>query len=412
MNSDRNTTSFPVVNPSRAEPIAGSVIDWLETMKASPTEYRMSEGAEATIFTSCFALFILDLFRETDNFTDEEKERWISHIQSCQDEKSGYFKPQTSLHKDQERSWHQLTCFCLSALGILDSEPRFPLRFLERWPTADEVRRYLSEQGCHEGKGGSGNKAMFLGIFLTYEYERTGEENYRSGIDAWFDSHDEHQNSSGFWGNDRQSRYIHGLQNGFHQFVVYFYWNRPLQRLERIIDVALLTQDRDGFFAPTPGGNGCYDYDAIHTLVMAHRLSEYRRRDIEACLERAAAALRTNQNADGGFCQSSKPIATCLDIVRHVPIFFSGHHPYLWYYRLRKTFGCLIRRNTSTLTGWTRKGRRWTDSNLWDTWFRCLALAEIGTIIPFQPDMGLRNARFHKAIGLGHFSSTRSDKGK
>jgi hypothetical protein len=290
----------------------------------------------------------------------------------------------------------------LSALGVLDSKPRFPLRFIERWKTPDDVREYLLEQDCHEGKGGSGNKAMFLAIFLTYEYEITGKENYRSCLDAWFDFHDKHQNSYGFWGSDRQSHYIHGLQNGFHQFVIYFYWKKSLRHLDKIVDVAMLAQDRDGFFAPTPGGDGCYDYDAIHTLVMAHRLSEYRRQDIEACLKRAAMAIRTNQNTDGGFCQSIKPITLCSDILRDIPRIFSGHSPYLWYYRARKTLGVFLRNDKLILTGWTRKGRKWTDSDLWDTWFRCLALAEIETIIKPQADE-VKKTRFHQTIGLGYF---------
>ena len=82
--------------------LAESVLSWLETMKISPTEYKMNEMSDGTIFTSCFALFILDLFRQTDAFAHEHKEQWISHIQSYQDKKDGYFKPKERLHKDQE----------------------------------------------------------------------------------------------------------------------------------------------------------------------------------------------------------------------------------------------------------------------------------------------------------------------
>ena len=391
---------------------AESVIDWLRTMKVSPTEYKMNETADASIFTSCFALFILDLFREVDKFTDEEKERWISHIQSFQDEKDGYFKPTTTRHEDPEHDLHQLTCFCLSALGILNAEHRFPLRFLERWQTPDDVQRYLSAQGCHEARPTSGNKAMFLGIFLTYEYERTREKKYLENINAWFDFHDNCQNSHGLWGKDRQSYYYHGLQNGLHQFMIYLYWNRPPRHLNRIIDTALAVQDRNGFFAPLPGGEACHDFDTIHSLIMGYRMSDYRREDIIISLSRAATALCANQNADGGFCQSKKTLLNYSDILRHIPFCLSGNNPYLWYFRFRKIVGILLRKEFAICTSWTREGRAWNESNLWDTWFRCLALAEIETIVPSQPDMGLRNARFHKTIGLGHFSSTRGDKGK
>ncbi|MCU0918036.1 MAG: glycosyltransferase, partial [Planctomycetes bacterium] len=252
-------------SPRPGDSISGAVLRWLRTMQVSATQYKMNETADATIFTSCFALFILHLFRETDKFTAAEKAQWVAHLQSCQDEADGYFKPPMDLHADRERSWHQLTCFCLSALALLDAEPHFPLGFLRRWPTPESIRGYLEECGCHAGVGGSGNKAMFLAIFLTWEYGRTHDERYRSCLEEWFAWHDAHQNAQGFWGNDRKSRSLHGLQNGFHQFLIYFYWRRRLPRLERIVDVALSTQDRDGFFAPTPGGGGCYDYDAFLT---------------------------------------------------------------------------------------------------------------------------------------------------
>jgi prenyltransferase beta subunit len=396
------TGSQAITQHLPANSVSEAVIQWLRTMRVSATEYKMNETADATIFTSCFALFILHLFRETDKFTEAERSLWVAHVQSYQDMEDGYFKPEVQLHADQERSWHQLTCFCLSALALLNAEPRFPLRFLGRWETPESIHEYLVECGCHTGASGSGNKAMFLAIFLTWEYERTHDERYRSCLEEWFAFHNAHQNAQGFWGRDWKSHSLHGLQNGLHQFMIYFYWQRRLPRLERIIDVALSTQDRDGFFAPTPGGGGCYDYDAIHTLVRAYRISEHRRPDIEACLRRARAALSSNQNHDGGFCLSSKPLTTCLDVVRHGRVYFSGRHPYLWYYRLRRVLSAFLRRKSPIQTGWTCRGRTWTDSNLWDTWFRCLSLAEIETIIPSEHDTGFKNARFHRMVGFGH----------
>jgi prenyltransferase beta subunit len=383
--------------------IAESVIHWLVTMKVSPTEYKMNETADATIFTSCFALFIMDMFRQTDKFTDEGKRQWISYIQSYQDENDGYFKPKESLHNDRERSWYQLTCFCLSALGILGSEPRFPLRFIERWETPDDVKKYLYEEGCHLGNGGSGNKAMFLAIFLTYEYERTGEKHFLDKMNAWFEFHDETQNTSGFWGTDRSSHFLHGLQNGLHQLLVYFYWGIKIKKLKSIVDVALSIQDKDGFFAPTPSGGGCWDYDAVHILANAYQLVDYKRSEITKTLLRAFYAILGNQN--GGFCQSTRRLSGIVDLAKSFPFCFSGKVPYLWYYRLRKTAGVIARRQTEVFTGWTKKPIIWDASNLWDTWFRCLSLAEIANTIPLSDNLGLDKAKFHEMIGLGYFSN-------
>lgn len=82
------------------------VLDWLKTLKipGSFCEYQFSLFSDSTIFCSCFALFILDLFGKMEEFTDQERQNWISYIQSFQNERYGYFEPKQYYHKDKERS--------------------------------------------------------------------------------------------------------------------------------------------------------------------------------------------------------------------------------------------------------------------------------------------------------------------
>ena len=385
------------------EKLKKDVLLWLDSLKVpgSSCRYKFHANADDTIFCSCFALFILDLFRETEKFTQQERQAWISHIRSFQDDKYGYFEPEDYYHQDKERNRHQLTCFCLSALGILGVEPESPLSFVQQWKTPDDVRRYLYDRGCHEGRPGSGNKAMFLAIFLTYEYERTGETHLLDKIDAWFEFHDQAQNENGFWGKDRRSQFFHGLQNGFHQLLVYFYWNRPINRLGTIVDVALRLRDREGFFSPVCSGWPCYDYDAIHVLVNAYHLLDYKRAEITKSLKRAFYAMARIQNEDGGFCQSKRNADGTRDLMKSLLFYIYGKNPYIWYYRLRKSLGTTTRKRSSITTGWTKNGRAWDESNLWDTWFRCLSLAEITKTIELKDAPGLKKTQFHRVLGLG-----------
>lgn len=381
------------------------VLDWLETLRIEghPFRYKFSPATDDTIFCSCFALFTLDLFGETKNFTHEERQSWISRIQSFQNEESGYFEPEKYYHEDKERISHQLTCFCLSALGILGAEPKFPLEFIRQWTTPEDIKIYLYDRGCHEGKPGSGNKAMFLAIFLIFEYERTKQNHLLDKLNAWFEFHNETQNRSGFWGMDIRSHYLHGLQNGLHQLVIYFYWQQEVPKLNKIIDLALMSQDKQGFFAPTPGGEACHDYDAIHILVMACRKTDYRKDEIEACLSRALKALLRTQNSDGGFCQSKCKMTRFVDFFRYIPFYVANNSLYLCYYRMRVCLGVVVKHRNPIYTGWTEKPRFWNESNLWDTWFRCLALAEIAHTIDDKRLEDFRNVTFHKAPGLGYF---------
>ena len=382
-----------------------SVLAWLGSLQIADgcCRHTFSAGADETIFCSCFALFILDLFRETDKFTNEQRQKWISHLRSFQNKEYGYFEPKKFYHQDKERNRFQLTCFCLSALTILGAQPGSPLRFVEQWKTPDDVRAYLSERGCHQGSPGSGNKAMFQAIFLTYEYERVREDHLLDKIDAWFEFHNKTQNRNGFWGAERKSHYLHGLQNGFHQLEIYFYWQRDVPRLERIVDVALMSQDKQGFFSPTPGGEACHDYDALHTLAMAYKTIDYRKSDIEACMRRAFDAIMSTSDDDGGFCQSKYKLTSLADFLRYIPIYCSGRSPYLWYFRARACLVALLKQQTMIHTGWTKEPRSWGQSNLWDTWFRCLTVAEIAHTIDDERMQGFRNVNFHKALGLGYF---------
>lgn len=44
------------------ESLRKRVLDWVVSMQIDSTYFKMNENADYTIFTSCFALFIFDLF--------------------------------------------------------------------------------------------------------------------------------------------------------------------------------------------------------------------------------------------------------------------------------------------------------------------------------------------------------------
>jgi hypothetical protein len=382
-----------------------ATLKWLGRLRRSEEYpvFAFSANSDATIFSTCFAIFNLHLFGRIDSLSPAEKSRWIGRIQEFQNEEHGYFEPSTVFHEDVERNCFQLTCFCLSALDLLGANAKHPLTFVYQWKDADSVANFLIDRGCHKGKGGSGNKAMFLAIFLTYEYERTQDENLLEAINSWFDFHDSHSNPHGFWGQSRNDLHFHGLQNGFHQMVIYEYWKREIPGLERAVDTALRLQDQHGFFSPTPGGSACPDYDAIHLLLIAYRNINYRRADIEKSLRKAFEALFDTCDDNGGFCQSRRRPSSLLDLLRLIPFYVSNGGPYLWYYRLRKCLGVVVKDEPYIYTGWTEIGRTWDESNLWDTWFRCSALAEIANSIELEDNYGFRDTNFHQFIGLGFF---------
>jgi prenyltransferase beta subunit len=387
-----------------AKELKERVLNWVHSMQTGSTCYRLTKFSDSTIFSSCFALFILDLFGEVDAWSQGQRDLWIDYIHSFQDKISGYYLPYDFRGKLHTKRVQQLTCFCLSVLAILGSSPKYELSFLKQWPRSDDIYEYLKAMGCFRGLPETGNMAMFLAIFFTYRHEIRKDESSLELLNAWFYWHERTQNlSTGFWGDSLRNKYYAGFQNAFHQFVIYNYWDRPIPRHKRIADIVLSLQDKDGHFSPIPGGGGCWDYDAADILINCGHKRGYRKEDIESALLRLFFAILRGQNEDGGFCESKKRPSNPTEVLGAMRFVLSNHNLYPMYYRLRSILNVARPRKSMIQTYWTRIGREWGESDLWDTWFRCLTLAEISESIEFNNPLENLNWNFHKFVGLGYF---------
>lgn len=391
--------------------VKDGVFKWMETMRdpGPGFQYRLSRNSGHSIFCACFSLFIMDLFGEVLDMPKTTRNQWVSYIQGFQNQATGYFEPATYFHKDKDRIRHQLTSLCLSALSLLQKRPKYPLKFVEQWKNQAALIEYLSQIGADRGIGGSGNKAMFVAIFLTHEYENTGDERCLALMDAWFDFHDCSQNRHGLWGTRKSNLYYAGLQNGYHQLEVYFYWKRPVAKLDQIVDVVLEIQDNNGLFGPAPGGGPCKDYDAIHILAEVYGKQENKAKNVETALAKALKGVLGCRNEDGGFCRSKLwPAGSQRENVkrfvtgRTMRFIFNGYHPYLWLYRLKIMAFDILRNNSTYVSSWVKGGHPYFVSDIFSTWFRCLALAQIAVCL-YPDDPMVRKLNFQKTIGIGFF---------
>jgi len=384
------------------EQLRDRVIQWVTAQEEDIARFRMNEEADSSIFTTCFALFIFDLFRMVDSWGKHERVKWVDYVRSYQDEETGLFVPTGYNGAYDAKIVHQCTAFCLSALSILNASPTYPLSCCNSWTSADELERYLRENGCFEGRSESGNKAMFCAIFLTYEFERTGQDHYRDRIEDWFKLHDEHQNThTGFWGSKLMNTRYFGFQNALHQFVVYNYHNRTIGHNEKIVDIVLGLQDNRGHCAPMIGGGSCWDYDAVDILIQCGLKHNYRSQEIRRALTTLAHSILAAENDDGGFCETRNRPSSLFALMspRTLRFVLGGGDLRLWQMRFKHM--CINSRRSRAVikTQWTNRARAWSQSNLWDTWFRCLALAEIDAVL----NNGHDRWKFHSSIGLGWF---------
>jgi len=363
-------------------------IAYVDQMRSPESEfhYRLHSMTEPTIFASCFALFFQHLCGETKTWGEGTRTSWLDYLQGFQEKETGLFRDPYSVARVTDSShdilhldW-QLTGFCLGALHALRAEPLYPLNYVALWCDAQYMQKWLDRLDWSRASN-SGNKAMFIAIMLAHELER-GNTAALEGLNVWLDWHDAHADPvTGYWCTTRNGRYFQGMTGFVHQFLVYNYLGRRVRFPERVIDRTLLLQQPDGLFSPALGGGACDDLDAIHTLCHMYHTENYRRETIKAALNKALEGVLANQNPDGGFSWARRHRFSAVDWLKVAFHNARSADPYLVYLSLRHAFSAQRQLKTKLETGWSAVGRDWSQSSLWDTWFRTLAVAEIETVL-------------------------------
>jgi hypothetical protein len=143
---------------------------------------------------------------------------------------------------------------------------------------------------------------------------------------------------------------------------------------DKAADNVAALADEEGHFAPYPGGGGCYDYDAVYILTSAGAGAIDRHKDL---LMRTAQTILSEQNADGGFCESHRlrprSVSNIVRAARHV----MSAQGVARVERLRQSITLFRPKHDRIHTHWSRYSRRWNESDLWDSWFRMLTVARI-----------------------------------
>lgn len=402
---------FPSTVAPETEDLRRRVLAWLETMRMSGHigQFRLNHGSDATVFASCFAVFLRHLFDDLKNLDAEERLSWLGWLQGFQDQTSGLFVDPESVSRTPDRLHdpdhlnQQLTTFCLSAIHALGGRPLYPLRFLEAWKPKDKLIAWLNSLDWHNSWN-SGNKAMFMGIFLIYDGIQGGAPMSLQALEAWFDWHDQHQNpETGFWGAGQRAHYIDGMGGAYHQYLIYNYMKRPINYAERIVDRTLFLQQPDGTYSPFQGGMTCYEMDAVDILVQMYLRNDYRREDIRVALRRVLMGTLRTQNPDGGFCWGRYRPWNLQEYRRLITDFSRHRSFYYWYRNWRAAVVTQLRRKPKLKTGWTSQARDWSESSVFDTWFRSLTIAEICCVLTDMPYAGFP-WKFLSVPGLGWFS--------
>jgi hypothetical protein len=375
----------------------GQLRSFVNSCDAGSSNYKLTPFADATPYARCFAVFILKLLRDPGLPQLEEPltKAILEDIEKVR------------RHKDVEiqgKPYRQLLTFSLSALaGMPSASPKLLDELVaEQLPFCGI--KDLERLGCLSGRPGSGNQAMFMAIFLLHAKDHLAADTGPQ-IEAWVEVHLRSMNRFGFWGGFYGMTHLQ-FQNGYHQHEVLEYLALDNPHLKQTLAAVRGLADHEGHFAPYPGGGGCYDYDAVFMLTPHGHIPDEATRRV---LERTASSLLAEQNPDGGFCESlqvrPRSVAQLAGFIRHA--WAARGNPEALRERLR--YGLTLQRpkHNRIHTHWSRYSRGWNESDLWDSWFRMLALARID--VAMHPEHA-GHWGFIDYPGIGYHPSLRTGK--
>jgi hypothetical protein len=342
---------------------------FIERCRTPAQTFRLTPQAEESTYALCFAIFGMHLLQRPDAL-NEGRELW--HVALRDAIRAAAAKRGTIPMRLEDKPYLQLLAFTLSALSILGTLQRDPLANEVLSVLPRDVEAELRASGALRGVPRSGNHAMFLGILLLHARDHLRMPT-QPDIDRWLELHLQNMNDFGFWGASSSMSHLQ-FQNGYHQYELIEHLGVHTARWSVAADNVASLADAEGHFAPYPGGGGCYDYDAVFMLTGGGAAVASRHRE---SLERTASAILSEQNQDGGFCESHYIRPRSLRNLQRTAAHIAAGRGRARLERLRQGLTLLRPRHDRIHTHWSRYSRRWSESNLWDSWFRMLAVARI-----------------------------------
>lgn len=343
---------------------------FLNLCKSADGEHRLTPVSDPSVFATCFWIFGMHLIQNGDvlaDLRDDLSESIRRAVRAARDVSA-------ASGQLDAKPYCQLLAFSLSALSILKTLPHDPLEDLIVEQLPQEIERDMERLGCFAGMAQSGNQAMFKAVFLLHARDCLGLP-VDDQIQAWVRCHLARMNRFGFWGSNRGMTALQ-FQNGYHQYEILEYLGGLTGETEMAADSVARLADCEGHFAPYPGGGGCFDYDAVFMLTPNGGIPN---QPIAELLKRTTATLLSEQLPDGGFCESlyvrpRSPMNAGRSI-RHVLNALPNTSATLE--RLRYALALQRCKYDRIETHWSSYSRRWNEADLWDSWFRMLALARI-----------------------------------
>lgn len=311
------------------------LFDWVDSFKIDQKTGNytvLRTKAKPSLYGITDMVFNLSIPDQIEAFfsshPNENKEGWISYIQSFQNPDTGWFK-ESLINYGMHFKEHS-TAFSIAALDLLGGRPNHPLKIAERLNTRRKVENWLKKTpewgllywpGSHRG---GGLAASFATLGLDYYPHDKFFEWYFDWLDERADP------EVGFWRlgwihslkKDKLTK--HELGGAVHYYWVYEFIGHPLPYPEKIIDATLRLQNDLGLWDGDV--SYCIDLDAIFCLTRSCRQAGgYREEDIKKALEKYVSyTIPTLNDKKFLFSQyvSAHKLTGCLEALAEVQKFY------------------------------------------------------------------------------------------
>ena len=360
-------------------------------------EYTLTTSSDSSPFTDCFGVFLLHFFGKL-NTIGESKYLLADRIAKGLYEYKSIRENGNNI--DRDKNFLQLFAFSLSAIHLLEAKDRFPFEDLVNCILPNDMGNFLDDIQVKDGVPQSGNIAMAIAVVAIYARDFLGC-NVGGLIDDWVSIHIDSMNEWGFW-SDNKKKHLQ-FQNGFHQYEILEYLGVDNPKIEKAINLIHQTADHRGQFSLYFGGSGCYDYDAVSIITAQGRNLSQIDKDL---LIKTMSTILSEQNLDGGFSESQwmrpRSIKSIYSGLGHI-LSAKGD---LRQERMNYFIALQSPKHNRLHTHWTRYSRRWSESNLWDTWLRLQTIARID--IAFAGNNS-SEWNFINFPGIGYHQSARKE---
>lgn len=342
---------------------------WFDTMLVDGEPFGVHRASECHNISEFPSMLLPATYNAThcrkllagyEDLADEQRDELAAFMNSFQLENGAYRMPQMRKEDIYYPTWEYINFhtsnYAMGAVLSIGGKMERPLQFVEEYCSLDALSKWLDERDMSD-PWKEGNNIVNIASFFFVMAEQ-GDERMNPLIEHLFEWHEEtHDPETGYWLDKEAQPPVHpmvAMAGASHNFHIYFYLNRPLKYVDRIVDHCL-SFVKDGVTT------ACVDIDMVDVLANMWKYG-YRSADIEEGLKKKLVDLLDFQNGDGGFSD--------------------------------------ICEGERRFDGWNSYVEPQGNSNCFATWFRSVTIGMICEMI--MP--GAFDWHFRNTIGMGYFN--------